>query len=340
VRIVLVAEAEPSTLGRLMSFVVFPTQLAPVVGPVLGGFVIRMFDWRRAFLVNVPVCLAALVLSWRTVHGDPLADRPVLDGLGLALLAPGLAALVYGLTDYGTTGDPLAPATFSALLAGVLLIAAYCGHALRTPKPPIIDLRLFRDRSFRACGALVFIFGGSLFGAMLLLPLYYQQVHGVTPLQAGLLLAPQGVGAMLGTLVVGRVLDRTGAARTTMLVGLALAALGTLPFALGSDVNELLLAAALLVRGFGLTASLLPSITATYATIPRSDYAAATAGTRILQQVGGSLGTALLAVVLARAGAFPAAFWVTIVITAVAAVAVLSLPRSARSDLPAGRGAP
>jgi EmrB/QacA subfamily drug resistance transporter len=306
-----------------------------VLGPVLGGLVISSLDWRWAFLVNVPVCLAALAFSWRIVHGSPAAERPALDGLGLALLAPGLTALVYGLTEYGTTGDPFAPGTSTAVAVGALLLAGYCGHALHTPKPPILDLRLFRDRSFRACATLVFVFGGSLFGAMLLLPLYYQQVHGATPLQAGLLLAPQGIGAMLGTTVVGRVLDRTGAARATILVGLALAALGTLPFAIDPDLDELLLAGALVVRGIGLSASLVPTMTATYATLPRSEYAAATTGSRILQQVGGSLGTALLAVVLARTGAFTTAFWVTVGITAVAAVAALSLPGSARSDLPA-----
>lgn len=323
-RIVLAEQAGQDKLGRVMSFVIVPTQLAPVVGPVLGGLIIGAFDWRWAFLVNVPVIVAALTLSRGLVTGGPAETRQPLDLRGLALLSPGLAILVYGLTSYGEVGHFSAVAT-TGLIAGTVLLLGYGVHALRTATP-LLDLRLFRDRSFSACAALVFIFGGSLFGAMFLLPLYYQQIRAATPLEAGLLLAPQGIGAMIGTVFVGRILDRTGATRTIMLAGLALAVAGTVPFAIaGSGTPVAVLALALLVRGAGLTASLLPSITATYATLPKSQYAAATTGTRILQQIGGSLGTAVLAVILQR-GSFPAAFWTAVAITAAAALAALALP--------------
>jgi EmrB/QacA subfamily drug resistance transporter len=321
IRIAFAQEVEPSQMGRLMSFVVVPTQLAPIVGPVLGGLIIGALNWRWAFLVNVPVVIAALILSRRLITGGPAATRPPLDVRGLLLLSPGLAVLIYGLTSYGESGRLPAP----ALVVGVLLLVGYGVHALRTVTP-IFDLRLFHDRSFSACAALVFIFGGSLFGAMLLLPLFYQQTRAAGPLAAGLLLAPQGVGAIVGTIFVGKVLDRTGAARTIMLVGLAAAVAGTLPFALATGSTPIpLLAAALVIRGIGLTMALVPSMTATYATLPKSEFAAASTGTRMLQQVGGSLGTAVLAVVLQR-GSFPAAFWTTVGVTAVAAVAALALP--------------
>ncbi|TCC42374.1 DHA2 family efflux MFS transporter permease subunit [Kribbella speibonae] len=323
-RIVLAEQAGQDKLGRVMSFVIVPTQLAPVVGPVLGGLIIGAFDWRWAFLVNVPVIVAALALSRGLVTGGPAETRQPLDLRGLALLSPGLAILVYGLTSYGEIGRLSTVAT-TGLIAGIVLLLGYGVHALRTVTP-LLDLRLFRDRSFSACAALVFIFGGSLFGAMFLLPLYYQQIRAATPLEAGLLLAPQGIGAMIGTVFVGRILDRTGATRTIMLAGLALAVAGTVPFAIaGSGTPVAVLAVALVVRGAGLTASLLPSITATYATLPKSQYAAATTGTRILQQIGGSLGTAVLAVILQR-GSFPAAFWTAVAITAAAALAALALP--------------
>jgi len=113
-----------------------------------------------------------------------------------------------------------------------------------------------------------------------------------------------------------------------MLTGLAVTALGTIPFALADARTPIpLLAISLGVRGIGLSMSLLPSITATYATLPRSQYAAATTGTRILQQVGGSVGTAVLAVILQQGASFSTAFWVTIGATAVAAGAALALPR-------------
>lgn len=111
-----------------------------------------------------------------------------------------------------------------------------------------------------------------------------------------------------------------------MLVGLVCAVAGTAPFALAdAGTPTAVLAVALAVRGVGLSMSLLPSITATYATLPKPEYAAATTGTRILQQVGGSLGTAVLAVILQR-GSFPAAFWTTIGLTATAVFAAFALP--------------
>ncbi|MGW6279521.1 DHA2 family efflux MFS transporter permease subunit [Kribbella sp. NPDC055071] len=324
IRIAFTEQVDHQQLGRLMSFVIVPTQLAPVAGPVLGGLIIGALNWRWAFLVNVPIIAAAIILSRRLVTGEPSSTRLSLDVRGLLLLSPGLAILIYGLTSYGESGRLAAPALVG-LAAGIVLLLGYGVHALRTATP-IFDLRLFRDRSFSACAALVFSFGGSLFGAMFLLPLYYQRLRGAGPLEAGLLLAPQGVGAIAGTLFVGRILDRTGAARTIMLLGLAGAVVGTLPFALADGSTPVaLLAGALVIRGIGLTMALVPSITATYATLPKSDYAAASMGTRMLQQVGGSLGTAVLAVVLQR-GSFPAAFWTTIAGTAVAAGAALALP--------------
>ncbi|MFF0264137.1 MDR family MFS transporter [Kribbella sp. NPDC004536] len=328
IRIALADQADQGSMGRLMTFVIVPTQLAPVVGPVVGGLIVDTLGWRWAFLVNLPVTLAALVLSRNLVQGERSATRPLLDVPGLLLLSPGLAVLIYGLTSYGDAGR-LTVVSVAGAAAGLLLLLGYGVHATRIADP-LFDLRLFRNRSFSASALLVFIFGGSLFGAMLLLPLYYQRLRGASPLEAGMLLAPQGVGAITGTLFVGRILDRTGATRTVMLIGLALAVAGTVPFAIAGPRTPLvLLASALFVRGIGLTASLLPSITATYATLPKSAYAAATTGTRILQQIGGSLGTAVLAVILQR-GSFPAAFWTAVVLTATAALAALALPGRAK----------
>ena len=329
VRIVLAEQAGPERMGRLMTFVIVPAQLAPILGPVLGGLVVGGLDWRWAFLLNVPVCLVALALSTRLVPAGSPTPRTPLDVRGLLLLSTGLAALVYGLTDLGSGRLPIV-----GIVIGVVLLAGYGWHALRA-RVPVFDLRLFHDRSFTACSVLVFVFGGALFGATFLLPLMFQNVLGTDPLTAGLLMAPQGVGAMVGTVVVGRLVDRGIPARTLALTGIALTVLGTVPFLVAGPGTPLpLLIGALVVRGLGLITALLPSTTATYATLPRSDYAAATTGTRIAQQVGGSLGTAVLAAVLASSG-FAAAFGVTVGITALSAAGALLLPRlSAAADVP------
>lgn len=335
VRIVLAERGGTAGLGRMMTFVMVPGQLAPILGPMVGGLVISTLDWRWAFWINAPICLAALVLSRRRVHGAPSGTGGPLDVRGLLLLSPGLAALVYGLTEFGGGGEITAPGVVAGLVAGVALLTGYVVHALGSRVPPILDLRLFRDRSFAASSALVFVFGVSLFGAMLLLPLFYQQVRGADALHAGLLLAPQGVGSVIAMLFVGKLVDRTGAARPIVMAGLALAVAGTLPYALaGPDTSDGLLAVALVVRGIGLGTALIPTMSTTYATLPAADFAAATGGSRILQQIGGSVGIAVLAVVLQRAtrsadsaaAGFGTAFWVSIAVTALAFAAAAALP--------------
>ena len=295
IRTILAESAGKERLGRAMAFVVTPGSLAPILGPVLGGLVIGSLNWRWAFFINVPICLLGLVLAWRTVPADPpRGDVAPLDVLGLALLSVGLGALLYGISD-------LAPLPG---LLGVALLGAYVVHALRTTTTPILDLRLFRVRSFTAASWLVFLLGISLFGVTLLIPLYYQQAGGYTVLEAGLLLAPRAIGSGLAFFFVGKLVDRTGAERALTLAGMALAIAGTLPFALATErPHPALFAVALFAMGLGIGAVLITTMTATYRGLTPEQFAPATSASRIMQQLGGSVGTVVLAVFLQHATA-------------------------------------
>jgi MFS family permease len=216
---------------------------------------------------------------------------------------------------------------------------AFAVHALRTRIEPIVDLRLFRARSFTAAACLMFLGGLSIFGAMLLLPLYYQQARGQSALDAGLALAPQGVGMMVALVIAGRLTDRVGP-RPIVLVGMVLATLGTIPYAeVGPGTSELALGAALVLRGAGLGAVLVPAMTAAYRDLRPEAIPRATSAVRILQQVGASFGTAVLAVILehqaashAAAGgaglavAFGHTFWWAVGLTALTFIPALLLP--------------
>jgi len=228
--------------------------------------------------------------------GEGAASK--LDWKGLLLLSPGLALLVFGLSEVSTHGS-LTPERLLPVVAGIGLVAVFVWRAWHTDSP-LVDVKLFRGRGFAAAGATVFLVGGALFGALLVLPLYYQVGRGESPLVAGLLMAPQGVGAALGMNRAGRLVDRVGGGRV-VIAGLFMLMLGTVPFiTVAPGTSFWLLGAALVVRGLGLGFTMMPAMAAAYATIERDQVPRATPMLNVLQRVGGSLGTAVLAVVLQR----------------------------------------
>jgi Major Facilitator Superfamily len=221
-----------------------------------------------------------------------------LDWRGLLLLSPGLALVVFGLSEVSTHGGVTA-GRLVPVLAGFLLVAGFVVHAWRC-EAPLVDVQLFRGRGFSAAGATVFLVGGALFGSLLLLPLYYQVARGESPLYAGLLMAPQGVGAALGMNRAGRLVDRVGGGRV-VIPGLLMLMAGTIAFTqVGPDTSFWLLGGSLILRGVGLGFTMMPAMAAAYATIGREQVPRATPMLNVLQRVGGSLGTAVLAVVLQR----------------------------------------
>ncbi|MCQ4042373.1 MDR family MFS transporter [Streptantibioticus rubrisoli] len=318
--------AGPRRLGRVIGVTVLPITLAPVAGPVLGGLIVRNLDWRWMFYVNVPIGIAAFLLAARVLPTTPRpSGRTPLDLTGLALLAPGLAALMYGC----------AQSSWGVLLTGAALTAGYVGYALRQRgHTPLIDVRLFARRGFAAATASSFVLGGSLYSAMLLLPLYFQQVCGADAMSAGLRLAPQAVGTAAVSLLAGRLGDRHGP-RPLMLAGLALALLGTLPFAfLGRGPANWLLATALLVRGAGLGLAMVPGMSAVYAAVAPEEAPKAAGTVNVVNRLGGSLGTAVLTVLLQHqltsaagpAAAYGYAFGWALVLSSVAFVPALYYP--------------
>jgi EmrB/QacA subfamily drug resistance transporter len=334
VRTILAQVAGQQRMGRAMVFVAVPGSLTPVLGPVLGGLVTDNLGWRWAFYINLPVCLAGLVLAYRFVPARQPGSRTArLDVRGLTLLTGGLAASVYGLSEAGRHDGFANPAAWVSLATAAALLAAYTAYALVSRNEPVIDLRLFRQRSFTASSVMLFLLGGSLFGSVFLLPLYYQEARHVSVLQAGLLLAPLGLGMSLGMTYVGRLIDRSRAERPVTLAGMALTVAGLVPFTFVSAQTSLaLLGGSLFVTGLGLGTVTLAAFTATYRGLSHEQIAPATSANRILQQVGGVLGTAVLAIVLqqaasshAPASAFAHTFIWALAFTVLAVIPALAL---------------
>jgi EmrB/QacA subfamily drug resistance transporter len=298
-QMILVRAAGPRNMARVMSAIGVPIVLAPVFGPTLGGLLIEHAGWQWIFFVNLPVGVAAVTAALRLLPHDEASPATAgrLDATGLALVATGLVGITYGLAESGTAGSLLASAVMIPFVLGVALVTAFVLRALKIDNP-LLDVRLYANKAFAAASVTMTALGAALFGAMVLMPLYFQLVRGEDAVHTGLLLAPQGIGAALAMGLSGRVTERLGGGLTS-LIGGAITIVATVPFVLiEADTSFVLISAAMIVRGFGIGMSMMPSMTAAYAVLRPEQINDATPQLNVLQRVGGSIGTAILAVVL------------------------------------------
>ena len=354
---ILTRAAGPERIGRVMSIMGVPMLLGPILGPIIGGWLVTDVSWRWIFFINVPIGISALISALRVLPRDVPAREQRLDFVDLLLLSPGLALFIYGLAETNSAGGFGSPKVLIPLLAGLILMGAFVWHALRA-KAPLIDLRLFKNRPFSTSSITLVLVAISVFGSFLLLPLYYQAVRGESALQSGLLLAPQGFGAMLAMPLAGQLADRTGPGRIVPfgLLGVALAVLGLTQ--VGAHTSYVLLSIDLFVFGVGMGFTMMPVFTGAMQSIRGPAVARASTALNILQQTGASIGTAVLSVLLASAissklgsghgtigaaagvppsvrehiappmaAAFGQTFWWALGLLAVAFVASLTLPR-------------
>jgi EmrB/QacA subfamily drug resistance transporter len=323
--------AGPKHVGRVMSVIGVPMLLGPILGPVLGGAIVGAASWRWIFFVNVPVAAIALVLAARRLSPDAgRADAGRLDWRGFLLLAPGLVGIVFGLSETETQGGISHPLALGPIVAGLVLVGVFAIYSYRTTRP-LIDVHLFRSGGFSAATATTFFVGAALFGAFLLLPLYYQVARGASPLTAGLLMAPQGLGAALAMPISGRLTDRIGGGRVA-LFGTTVVALATIPFAsVGAHTSYALLGVFQFVRGIGMGSAMMPAMAAAFAVLRSAQVPRAAGALNAIQRVGGAVGTALMAVVLEHqlsaagaasdpAAAFGHTFWWNVGLSALAVI--------------------
>jgi len=293
--------AGPRRMGKVMSVTVMPAMLAPILGPVVGGLILQNFHWSWIFFVNVPVGIVAVILAVKMLPHSKLGDAGKLDVTGLLLMVLGIPALVFGISEVGTTGTFDAPEVIWPAVAGLALIVGFVWHAMRAERP-LLDVKLYANRIFSAASLTTFALGAALFGAMILMPLYYQQVRGESVIVTGLLLGPQGIGMVLVAPFAPRLTERFGGGKVAT-VGVLILCLSSLPYVfIGVDTSIAFLSLMLLIRGTGIGLAFMPTMTVAYASLKKDQLSDATPQMNVIQRVGGAIGTAVLAVVLQRAG--------------------------------------
>jgi len=291
--------AGPHRMGRLMAVLGIPMLLGPIMGPILGGWLIEHASWHWIFLINLPLGVGAMVYAWFVLEKDAPQPSESFDFLGMALMSPGLALFLYGVSSIpgAANGDYGYTRVWVTAIAGVLLVVAFVFHSFR-PEHPLLDLRLFKNRNLTVSIITMFMFVAAFFGGLLLVPTYFQQVRGESALVAGLLVAPQGIGAMLTMPIAGTLSDRLPVGRIVP-VGLVVIVIGFFGLTQVTETTPYpLLIAELFVLGLGMGASMMPLFTSALKTLRAHEVARGSTLLNINQQIGSSVGVAVISVIL------------------------------------------
>lgn len=292
----------PREQGMAMAIFGIGAMFGPIIGPALGGWVTDQLTWRWIFYINIPIGVIAVIMATFFIFDPPYMKRMKglkIDYWGLTLLVIGLGALQVVL-DKGQREDWFESSFIAifALVAGISLILLVFIE-LRHPHP-IINLRLFKIVSFSAGNFLMFIFGFCLYSAIMLIPLFLQTLMGYDATLAGMVLAPGGMATLITMPFVGKALQKFDG-RWIILTGLTIGSISMFMmrgFTLEASYWDFVWPR--IVLGFGLGMIFVPLTTVTLAAIPREEMGNATGMFNLLRNIGGSVGIAVSATLLAR----------------------------------------
>ena len=299
----LVVQVAGSTgLGKLMAVVGMPAVLIPILGPTIGGYLIQALNWHWIFLINIPLVVISLVLLGWKMPAFPAPKRGKrLDLPSLALLASLFTFAIIGITRFSTGDHFTSQHVWLPLLVAAASLLAYVFYAYFQADNALVSLKLFKSPTFDAAVVILMLSGIAVNGAMFLLPLYLQNTRGLSVVWSGTYLIAQGVGLLLSRSQIGKLTDSIGA-RWVVLVAIVVAVAGTLPFVFFSASTSLWwVLLALFIRGIGQGGLTIPVMADSYTGLPKSLIAEATTATRMLQNIGGAMGTAVLATIIQHA---------------------------------------
>ncbi|SHM58297.1 DHA2 family efflux MFS transporter permease subunit [Cryptosporangium aurantiacum] len=289
--------AGPKRMGRLMAILGVPMLLGPIGGPILGGWLIDAASWHWIFLINLPIGLGALVYAWVVLPADTAQPSESLDFVGVLLMSPGLALFLYGVSSIPEAGTVTANKVWIPALVGAALVIAFVLYSFK-PKHPLLDLRLFRNRNLTVSVITMFLFAVAFFGGLLLVPTYFQQIRGESVLMAGLLVAPQGLGAMVTMPIAGTLSDKIPVGRIVPfgLIAIIIGMFGLTQIAADTPYWQLIIW--LFVLGLGMGLTMMPIMTTALRTLTNHEVARGSTLLNITQQIASSVGVALMSVLL------------------------------------------
>lgn len=290
----------PEERVRIARILMFATIIGPALGPMVGGLLIQEFSWHAIFFVNVPVGVAALIFGMLYLgeHREPAAGR--FDVGGFFLGGIGLASLMFALNQ-GPQRGWTSPLILAVTAVGAMLLIGFVLLELRIAEP-MVQLRLFANRLFRACSAVSFFSAGAFLGILFVTPVFLQEGRGVTPLQSGTTTFPEAIGVVVSTQLVVRLYPRFGPRRLMMggMIGLGTVAL--IMSQLTLEGGPWPVRVLMFCLGVSMAYIFLPNQAASLATISRSDTGRASTLFSVQRQLGSAIGIALLASVMTLVG--------------------------------------
>ena len=290
----------PRDRGRYMGLFMAMFGVTTVIGPLIGGFFVDYLSWRWIFYINIPIGAIALVVTAFALPEAQSHVRRVIDYLGTALVALAATCLVLFTSLGGTSYPWTSPFIIGLAVAGVVFSVLFL-WAERRAVEPVIPLRLFANKVFAASSAIGFVVGFAMFGALTFLPLFFQDVKGISPIQSGVRLFPMMGGLLVASIGSGLLVSRWGRYKIFPVVGTGLMTVGLYLMSLvGVSTGAWVIAGYMVVFGFGLGLVLQVLTVAVQNAVPYEDLGTGTSGVTFFRMIGGSFGTAVFGAVFAN----------------------------------------
>ncbi|MFN8483891.1 MAG: DHA2 family efflux MFS transporter permease subunit [Anaerolineae bacterium] len=286
----------PAKRGMVTGLYGLPLLLAPVIGPTLGGYIVQYYDWRFIFTMNLPIGIIGMAMAWMMLRETERVPHLHFDTRGFFLSAFGFASILYALAT--APGDGwTTPLNLTLMVTGSIALVLWVFVEL-TETHPLLDLRVFKNRTYSLATSVTFIVTLGMFSSTFLLPLFLQDFRGLTPFQSGLLLFPQALAAGMMMPITGRLFDRLGP-RPLIVTGLMLMAFATWQLSdISMEMSNKTLYGILMIRGVAMGMVTMPAITVGMNTLPHHLVARGSALTNVMRQLFGAFGTAIFASLL------------------------------------------